>query len=459
MQEDEKTGGRGTKGLTLAGGAAAGIAVGVLIWFLAMHGPQSGPPDGGAASGTASTASAATAAAESSSSAAGSAASTVAATTEGGTAASTAAAGTDASTATAEAPAAATPEPAPATAPAAAIDTVRAESDGSVVVAGSAPAGASVAIMVDGKEAGKAVPDASGKFAAFLTLGPSAAPRVLTLMAAMPDGSTAKAPAEVILNPTPPAPAAVASATEPSTAEPGTATTAGASASTATEATAAATPEPAATAGAATGAATGAAPLVADESGVTKLTAAAPVPEVVIDTIGYDTLGNVDIAGRGAAEGFVRLYVDNGLQATAPLATDGKWRVKLTSVAAGVHQLRADQVDRTGKVTSRAETPFQREEPAKVAAATTAAAPPPAAPADTTGAGAPAGTTAEAPAAAPATQATIITVQPGFTLWGIARKSYGDGLLYVRVYDANKDQIRDPDLIYPGQVFTVPAPG
>ena len=55
-------------------------------------------------------------------------------------------------------------------------------------------------------------------------------------------------------------------------------------------------------------------------------------------------------------------------------------------------------------------------------------------------------------------KAQVITVQPGFTLWGIASKSYGDGILYVRVYEANKDQIRDPDLIYPGQVFTVPAP-
>ncbi len=55
-------------------------------------------------------------------------------------------------------------------------------------------------------------------------------------------------------------------------------------------------------------------------------------------------------------------------------------------------------------------------------------------------------------------KAQVITVQPGFTLWGIASKSYGDGILYVRVYEANKDQIRNPDLIYPGQVFTVPAP-
>ena len=52
---------------------------------------------------------------------------------------------------------------------------------------------------------------------------------------------------------------------------------------------------------------------------------------------------------------------------------------------------------------------------------------------------------------------TQVTVQPGSTLWAIARKSYGEGILYVRVFEANKRLIRDPDLIYPGQVFTVPT--
>ena len=47
-------------------------------------------------------------------------------------------------------------------------------------------------------------------------------------------------------------------------------------------------------------------------------------------------------------------------------------------------------------------------------------------------------------------------MQPGSTLWAIAREKYGEGTLYVRVYEANKDRIRDPDLIYPGQVFVVP---
>jgi nucleoid-associated protein YgaU len=49
-----------------------------------------------------------------------------------------------------------------------------------------------------------------------------------------------------------------------------------------------------------------------------------------------------------------------------------------------------------------------------------------------------------------------VTVQPGFTLWGIAQERYGDGVLYVQVFEANKDKIKNPDLIYPGQVFSVP---
>jgi nucleoid-associated protein YgaU len=64
-------------------------------------------------------------------------------------------------------------------------------------------------------------------------------------------------------------------------------------------------------------------------------------------------------------------------------------------------------------------------------------------------------TTDQAPGTVPAT--VSITVQPGYTLWGIARASLGDGILYVQVYNANKDKIKNPDLIYPGQVFTLPV--
>jgi nucleoid-associated protein YgaU len=63
--------------------------------------------------------------------------------------------------------------------------------------------------------------------------------------------------------------------------------------------------------------------------------------------------------------------------------------------------------------------------------------------------------TAAAVEAAP--RPVTVTVQPGFTLWGIAQERYGDGVLYVQVFEANRDKIKDPDRIYPGQVFSVPA--
>ena len=48
------------------------------------------------------------------------------------------------------------------------------------------------------------------------------------------------------------------------------------------------------------------------------------------------------------------------------------------------------------------------------------------------------------------------TVQPGNSLWVIARKAYGNGTQYTVIFGANKEHIRDPNLIYPGQIITVP---
>ena len=87
-----------------------------------------------------------------------------------------------------------------------------------------------------------------------------------------------------------------------------------------------------------------------------------------------------------------------------------------------------DEVDVEGDVTSRVETPFKREAPEVLGAAA--------------GNG-------DAPVKA-------ITVQTGATLWAIARDRYGDGTLFVRVFEANSNSIKDPDLIYPGQVFDLP---
>jgi len=50
---------------------------------------------------------------------------------------------------------------------------------------------------------------------------------------------------------------------------------------------------------------------------------------------------------------------------------------------------------------------------------------------------------------------TTVVVR-GDSLWHISRSTYGQGIRYSVIYNANRDQIRDPDLIYPGQIFVLP---
>lgn len=58
--------------------------------------------------------------------------------------------------------------------------------------------------------------------------------------------------------------------------------------------------------------------------------------------------------------------------------------------------------------------------------------------------------------AAVGTGGKTYTVQPGDTLSGIAKKHLGDGNAYMKIFDANKDQLTDPDKIKPGQVLRIP---
>lgn len=145
-------------------------------------------------------------------------------------------------------------------------------------------------------------------------------------------------------------------------------------------------------------------------------------PVLAIETVDYGAGGRISIGGRAERGTQVVLYIDNRPAGRATADEDGFWRVTPEDeVPPGEHTVRVDQLGPDGSVTARVMIPFMREE------------------------------IAEPPAAG-----EYVTVQPGNSLWRIARRAYGDGYSYTVIYKANTDQISDPDLIYPGQIFKLP---
>ncbi len=53
--------------------------------------------------------------------------------------------------------------------------------------------------------------------------------------------------------------------------------------------------------------------------------------------------------------------------------------------------------------------------------------------------------------------AQMVTVEKGDNLWKVSERVYGDGSKYMKIFEANKPMLKDPDLIYPGQVLRIPA--
>ncbi len=310
---------------------------------------------------------------------------------------------------------AAAPDPAPPR-----LDLVRSEPGGSTLIAGSAPPGAEVSLLVDGVPRQTAAADSSGRFAQFLDLPPTDAPRVLTLRMSL-GGRDIPSADEVVLA-APPPPQAPDQPVPPQAQTQGQPQAQGRAQS---------QPQAQAMAPDAKPAAPPAIALRSSSEGVELMQPpgpALPPGTVAIDAITYDTAGEVALAGRGRADAQLRIYLDNRSIATAIVPGSGRWQADLPRIDAGTYTLRVDQMDAGGAVTARAESPFLRESPEKLAAAAEEAGSP----------------------------LSVVTVQPGHTLWALARERYGDGFAYVKVFEANRSQIRDPDLIYPGQVFDLP---
>ena len=144
---------------------------------------------------------------------------------------------------------------------------------------------------------------------------------------------------------------------------------------------------------------------------------------LALESVDYDSGGNSVLGGRAPVGALLRVYVDGRAVGDVTADADGRWQlIPESSIAPGVHTLRVDQLAADGRVVQRIELPFSRAEPTVELAST----------------------------------GDKIIVQPGNSLRRIARRIYGVGTQYSVIYQANRTMIRDPDMIYPGQILAVP---
>lgn len=308
---------------------------------------------------------------------------------------------------TAETPPAAPPQtaavqpPAPAAEPVApGFDVVRVNPKGDAVIAGRAAPNASVTVLDGDKPVGTVTADKRGEWVLLPTEPLAPGNRELSLVAKDPT-SGVDIPSEKVVVLAVPAPKGIS---EPS------ATAAVAAPSSNNETSIAiAVPRD-------------------GKGGVTLLQGppsqqGVPPGGLTVDIIDYDPTGALNLTGRSEPGATLRVYIDNEAMGQVESDAKGLWRLTPPEgVSEGTHKLRVDRLDPAGKVAQRVELPF-----------------------------------AKASRDLLMSGEDRVIVQPGNSLWRIARRLYGGGVQYTVIVEANPDHIRDPDLIYPGQILKVPA--
>ncbi len=147
--------------------------------------------------------------------------------------------------------------------------------------------------------------------------------------------------------------------------------------------------------------------------------------QLALKLVDYDDDGAIKLSGEAPAGVPVRIYIDNEPAALVIGDAKGYWITTLDrELPGGDYTLRLDQLDKDGETVARLETPLTR---------------------------------VTTPPVKGQSKVDYVVVQPGNSLWRIARRLSGDGFNYVYIFEANQGQIRDPDVIYPGQVFEVPS--
>jgi nucleoid-associated protein YgaU len=302
-----------------------------------------------------------------------------------------------------------------------AFDIARIEPTGEAVIAGRAAPGATIELLRNGELHDRAVADQSGQFVMVPPRLPSGT-YDLTLRATQPDGKQAASKQSVAV------------ALEPGLND---------------------------------------RPVVAlmtpDKPTVVLSQPTAPKPRagaVAVEVVETEPGGKLHVSGRARPGAAVRLYLNDSLVASVTAGADGRFAVTINEgVTPGSYRVRLDEVESNSRaVRARAEVPFDVPDtvvsgsvPAQATAskrpdiATAAKHPQPAAAFGTVLSDGGSPFTVVVP------KIVTTTVSRGDSLWRLSHNTYGAGTRYAVIYKANRKQIRNPNLIYPGQLFVLPT--
>jgi nucleoid-associated protein YgaU len=316
----------------------------------------------------------------------------------------------------APAPAAKTPTQTAALEPA--FDVVNVDPSGEAVIAGRAAPNEKVELRDGGKTVAEATADAGGQF---VIIPPALSPGDHSLsLAANPDKGQPAISSPVAVS----VPAQEAKAGAPP----------GPPEAKTTVATAAPTnpnPEPSAL-------------------GMRTLVTPAPASgaRIAIRSVEADAAGGLVAKGSAEPNTPLRLYLNQADIAEAKTQADGRWSLTIKSgMTPGGYVMQADEINPSGAtVVASANTPFEYPDmPAAPPAQAAATAP-----------ASPAQSSAPSPADPVVESVQTKRVATGHTLWALSKSYYGDPTHYPVIYEANRAQIHNPNVIFPGQVFVVP---
>ena len=326
-------------------------------------------------------------------------------------------------------PAEVTPEPATPEAPkeakVPAFDILRVEPDGSVVIAGQAAANAAVEVISGSKVLGTTKAGENGDFAIVLDEPLEPGDHQLVLRAGGAGGDVATSAQTAIVSVPDSSTGQVLALVE----EPGQASRL----ITKPEA-----PVQQATSSPEAGATT------TEQVPQVKPDPDAPIAIEAVEIEGDKVFVAGNAKGSKAGSSVVVNANDIMLGASA-ISPEGRFLVQSQKpLAVGDYIIRADLMDSSGRVIATARVPFRREAGENVSAIAS----------ETSGQN---GSAEDASTSVPLQKVEgSVIIRKGDNLWTISKRTYGKGTRYTTIYLANRDQIRNPDLILPGQVFVMP---